>query len=147
METVTYMKKEEIIIRGRTVYPGKTEGEALVSKGPMMGWGNVKADAGYTVERGHPLYEMPFKGKILILPFIRGSGGFMAYGASALFGSNPAAILISQPMSIAIMTAMILKHPVMTDFDRDPSKAADTGDFVYVNADEGYIRIVKGGHS
>lgn len=138
------MEREEIIIRGRTLYPGKAEGEALVSKGPMMGWGNVKADAGYTVERGHPLCETPFKDKILVLPYVRGSGGFMSYGASRMYGSNPAALLISQPMSISILTAMILKQPAMTDFEQDPSKLTDTGDYVYVNADEGYICIVKG---
>jgi len=135
--------QKEIIIRGRAISPGIAEGEALVSKGPLMGWGNVKQDAGYTVERDHPLYEIPFKNKVLVLPYVRGSGGFMGYGHSKAFGSNPIAMLVTQPMSISIMAGMILKQPTMTDFDIDPVSVIDTGDYVYVNADEGYIKIMK----
>ena len=51
-----------IVLHGRKVIGGKAEGEALVSRGPLMGWGNVDARNGYTVERNHPLYEVPFKG-------------------------------------------------------------------------------------
>ena len=139
------MSKEEIIIHGRAIYPGKAEGEALVSQMPMMGWGNVKVDEGFTVERDHPLYEVPFKDKVLAMPYTRGSGGFIMYGRTTSKGSNPCAMLITKSMSISIMTAMILKQPTMTDFDRDPLEVLETGDYVYVNADEGYIRIIKGG--
>jgi predicted aconitase with swiveling domain len=135
---------KEIIIRGRAIYPGIVEGEALVSKLPMMGWGNVKPDRGYTVERGHPLYEVSFKDKILVLPFTRGSGGFLAYSVTKMYGTNPKAMLISQVMSISIFTGMNLKQPTMTDFDLDPVEVIETGDHVYVNADEGYIRVTKG---
>jgi predicted aconitase with swiveling domain len=138
-------KKKEIIIRGRAIYPGRAEGEALVSKMPMMGWGNVKADAGYTVERGHPLYEVPFKGKVLILPYVRGSGGFVSYGHTKAYGSNPIAMLVTQAMSIPIMAGMILKQPTMTDFDIDPVEAIETGDYVIVDADAGQVRVIKGG--
>jgi hypothetical protein len=31
----------------------------------------------------------------------------------------------------------------MTDFEDDPLKYIDTGDTVFVNADEGYIEIIK----
>ena len=50
---------KEIVIRGRAVYGGVARGEALVSPMPMMGWGNVKPERGYTVEREHPLNEDP----------------------------------------------------------------------------------------
>jgi hypothetical protein len=38
---------------------------------------------------------------------------------------------------------MNLAQPTMTDFDRDPVEVIETGDHVYVNADEGYIKVVK----
>jgi predicted aconitase with swiveling domain len=47
---------ERIRIKGRKVYGGIAEGEALVSKKPLMGWGNVNVKQGFTVERGHPLF-------------------------------------------------------------------------------------------
>ena len=46
---------EKIILKGRKVVGGIAEGEALVSKKPLMGWGNVDSKNGYTVERNHPL--------------------------------------------------------------------------------------------
>lgn len=137
--------KNEIIIKGRSIYPGVSEGEALVSPIAMMGWGNFSVEQGYTVERGHPLYEKPITGKILVLPYVRGSGGFIMYGHTRFAGTNPIGLLISQSMSISVMTAMILKYPTMTDFDRDPVKIIETGDWLIVNADEGYVKICKGG--
>lgn len=136
-----------IMIHGRTIYGGKTEGEALVSKTPLMGWGNVKAEEGYTVERGHPLYKVPFKGKILIFPYMRGSGGFAIYGNTTKYSTNPNAMLISESISVIVTTAMRLKRPVMTDFDIDPVSVIETGDYVEVNADEGYVVVHKTNHA
>ena len=64
----------KIILRGRKVIGGYSEGEALVSRMPLMGWGNIDSEHGYTVERNHPLYEVPFKGKVLVFTEPRGSG-------------------------------------------------------------------------
>ncbi|MEE8414038.1 MAG: hypothetical protein V3R96_05755 [Dehalococcoidales bacterium] len=52
------MPTNKIILRGRKVIGGIAQGEALVSKMPLMGWGNVDSRNGYTVERNHPLYEV-----------------------------------------------------------------------------------------
>lgn len=136
-------EQKEIIIRGRTIYPGVAEGEALVSKMPMMGWVNVNAKQGFTVERGHPLYEVPFTGKVLVIPYSRGSGGFIMYGRTRDYNAHPKAMLISKCMSISIMAGMILKQPTMTDFDIDPVEVIETGDYVIVNADEGYVKVLK----
>jgi predicted aconitase with swiveling domain len=142
---VKNMAEKDIIIYGRAIYPGKVEGEAIVSPIAMMGWGNVNIEQGFTVERGHPLYEKTFTNKVLVLPYVRGSGGFVMYGQTTARGTNPCAMLITQSMSISIMTGMILKRPTMTDFDRDPVRVIETGDYVYVNADDGYVKVVKGG--
>ena len=136
---------KEIVIRGRAVYGGVAIGEALVSPMPMMGWGNVKPELGYTVEREHPLKEVPLKDKILVLPFARGSGGFVMYGGTTRYGTNPAAVLVNQVMSITILMAMNLKRPGLTDFDRNPLEVIETGDYVEVNGDEGFVKIYKGG--
>ncbi|WP_193708325.1 aconitase X swivel domain-containing protein [Alkalibaculum sporogenes] len=135
--------KDSIIIKGRTVYPGKVEGEALVSKMPLMGWGNVNVKQGFTVERDHPLYEVPLKDKILVFPYVRGSGGFVMYGHTKRYGVNPLAMLCTEPISYGIFAAMTMKQPMMTDFDIDPVKIIETGDYIIVNADEGFIEIVK----
>src|SRR5437763_1946494 len=86
----------KIVLKGRKVMGGIAEGEALVSKKPLMGWGNVNIREGYTIERNHPLYKVPFKGKILVFPNPRGSGGFVGYGKTREFGTNPAAFLYTK---------------------------------------------------
>jgi predicted aconitase with swiveling domain len=139
-------RENKLIVKGRAVIKGIAEGEALVSRRPLMGWGNVDIKQGFTVERGHPLYEIPFKGKILVFPYARGSGGFMMYGRTRAFGVNPAGMLFNYGMSVTFLTAMTLKRPVMTDFVdcRDITELIDTGDWVVINADEGYVEIRKG---
>ena len=37
-------KTKKIVLKGRKVIGGIAEGEALVSKMPLMGWGNVRAE-------------------------------------------------------------------------------------------------------
>jgi predicted aconitase with swiveling domain len=139
-------KVEKIILHGRKVIGGTAEGEALVSKIPLMGWGNVDAQNGYTVERNHPLYEVPYKGKVLVFTEPRGSGGFVGYGASRNFGTQPAAFLYRKGNNITVFAAMVMNVPTVTDFDRDPTEVIETGDHVVVDGDRGVVEVIKTGH-
>ncbi|MDR1067737.1 MAG: DUF126 domain-containing protein [Clostridiales Family XIII bacterium] len=131
---------EKIRIPGRGEYPGKVEAEALVSPKPLEGFANNNPGRGYTTERGHPLFGVPYKGKVLVYPSPRGSGGFMSYG----FGDNkPAAFVHTEGCPLSVACAMVAHIPSMTDFADDPMKYIETGDTVLVNADEGYIEITK----
>jgi uncharacterized protein len=135
----------KIVLKGRKVMGGVTEGEALVSKKPLMGWGNVNIREGYTVERNHPLYKVPFKGKILVFPNPRGSGGFVGYGKTREFGTNPAAFLYTKGNNLTVFAAMNMKVPTITDFDQDPTEVIETGDFVRVDGDKGIVEVFKKG--
>lgn len=134
---------KSIILRGRKVIGGIAEGEALVSKKPLMGWGNVDAENGYTVERNHPLYEVPFTGKVLVFTEPRGSGGFVSYGRSRTFGKNPAAFVYRKGNNLTVFAAMVGNVPTVTDFDQDPTEVIETGDYVIVNGDEGTVEVIK----
>jgi predicted aconitase with swiveling domain len=134
---------KKIILKGRKVIGGKAEGEALVSRKPLMGWGNVDVQNGYTVERNHPLYEVPFKGKILVFTEPRGSGGFVGYGATRMTGKNPAGFLYRKGNNLTVFAAMVMKVPTVTDFDQDPTQVIETGDWVVVNGDEGIVEVTK----
>ena len=133
----------KIILRGRKVIGGYSEGEALVSRMPLMGWGNVDSEHGYTVERNHPLYEVPFKGKVLVFTEPRGSGGFVGYGRSRIFGTNPVAFLYREGNNLTVFAAMVMNVPTITDFDQDPTEVIETGDYVKVNGDEGIVEVIK----
>jgi predicted aconitase with swiveling domain len=134
---------KKIVIKGRKVIGGKAEGEALVSKMPLMGWGNVDPQKGYTVERNHPLYEIPFKDKVLVFTTPRGSGGFIAYGRTRAYGTNPVAFLFREGNNLTVFAAMAANVPTVTDFDQDPTEVIETGDYVIVNGDEGIVEIIK----
>jgi uncharacterized protein len=135
--------EEKIILRGRKGIGGSVEGEALVSPAPLMGWGNVDVKNGYVVERCHPLYEVPFKGKILVFPSPRGSGGFVSYGRTRFHGTAPAALLYREGNNLTAFAAMVLEAPAMTDFDQDPTQVIETGDWVKVDADNGIVEVTK----
>jgi predicted aconitase with swiveling domain len=134
---------KKIIIKGRKVIGGIAEGEALVSKKPLMGWGNVDVANGYTVERNHPLYEVPFKGKVLVFTEPRGSGGFVGYGATRMTGKNPVALLYRKGNNLTVFAAMVMKVPTVTDFDQDPTEIIETGDWVKVDGDRGIVEVTK----
>ncbi len=131
---------KKIRIKGRAEYPGVVEAEALVSPMPLQGFANVKPDRGYTTERNHPLFKVSYKGKVLVFPSPRGSGGFMMYG----FGPNkPAAFVHTVSSPLNVLCTVNAHVPSMTDFEEDPMQYIETGDRVLVNADEGYIEITK----
>ena len=132
-----------IVLKGRKVIGGIAEGEALVSKIPLMGWGNVNVEGGFTVERNHPLFEIPFKGKVLVFPEPRGSGGFVGYGRTRTFGTHPVAFLYRKGNNLTVFAAMNMKVPTVTDFDRDPTEVIETGDFVRVDGDHGIVEVFK----
>lgn len=137
------MSEKRIILKGKKVIGGIAEGEALVSKMPLMGWGNVDTKNGYTVERNHPLYEVPYKGKILVFTEPRGSGGFVGYGRSKQFDTHPAAFVYREGNNLTIFAAMAANIPTVTGFDQDPTEVIETGDYVIVNGDEGFIEVIK----
>jgi predicted aconitase with swiveling domain len=130
----------KIRIKGRAEYPGCVEAEALVSPVPLQGFANVSAVGGYTTERNHPLFRVPYKGKVLVFPSPRGSGGFMVYGFGPL---KPAAFVHTVASPLTVLCTASSHVPSMTDFEQDPMEFIETGDLVLVNADEGYIEITK----
>jgi predicted aconitase with swiveling domain len=136
-------KDRVIVLKGRKVIGGVAEGEALVSKMALMGWGSVNVKEGYVTERNHPLYEVPFKGKVLVFTEPRGSGGFAGYGRTRQFGQNPAAFLYRKGNNLTIFAAMIMKVPSITDFDQDPTEVIETGDWVKVDGDRGIVEVHK----
>ena len=86
------MNKE--IIRARVVLPGTAKAEALVSNEPLSFWGGDDQHTGEIIDRRHPLSGQIAAGKILVLPFSRGSSTTTAILLEAFKSKNaPAAIL------------------------------------------------------
>jgi len=124
---------------GRAEFPGKVTAEAIVAPKYLQGFTNCDSRNGYTTERNHPLYKKSYTGKILVFYSPRGSGGFMAYGV----GAKPAGYVHTKSSPLTVLCSSMGRQPSMTDFTEDPLPYIETGDTVYINADEGYIEVTK----
>jgi predicted aconitase with swiveling domain len=64
---------DELIFPGRPVIPGTAGGSALVSAEPISFWGGYDWKTGEIIDRRHPLSGQNARGKVLAIPFTRGS--------------------------------------------------------------------------
>ena len=82
------------MIHGKPVVPGEAEGEALVSSEPLSFWGGYDHRTGEIIDRRHPLSGQIAAGRVLAVPFARGSSTTTAVLLEAVrAGTAPAAIL------------------------------------------------------
>lgn len=135
---------EPIIIKGRKVVGGVVEGEAIVTRETISGWGGINEREGTVIERRHELRGQSFAGKVLVFPGAKGSSGYSAYFHMArLNKANPCAMLFNKITTKAALGCVVSHVPSMTDFDRDPIELIETGDWVKVDADRGVVEITK----
>jgi len=82
------------VIHGRAVIDGEAAGEALVSDAALSFWGGYDFRTGEIIDRHHPLAGVRAGGKILAVPFTKGSSTTTAVLLEAVrAGTAPAAIL------------------------------------------------------
>lgn len=78
----------------QAVIPCAAEGIALVSAEPLSFWGGYDYHTGEIIDRRHPLSAQVAAGRVLVLPFTRGSSTTTAVLLEAVrAGTAPAAIL------------------------------------------------------
>ena len=68
-------------LKGRKIYKGIAEGEAIVTKDGISFYGGVDPDTGKVIEVGHELEGQSIAGKILVFPTGKGStvGSYTLY--------------------------------------------------------------------
>jgi predicted aconitase with swiveling domain len=131
-----------VVLRGRCVVPGRAEGEALVTRDRISGWGGIDSRTGTIVETRHELRGLSFAGKVLVFPGAKGSSGWSnAFHLTRHFGSAPAAMLFNEMTTKIALGAVVTHAPAMTDFDHDPLQVIATGDWVVVDADRGVVEV------
>jgi predicted aconitase with swiveling domain len=82
------------LIQGEVIIPGRARGLALVSDEPLSFWGGYDWQTGEITDRRHPLSGQIAAGRVLCLPFSRGSSTTTAVLLEAIRkGTAPAAIL------------------------------------------------------
>jgi predicted aconitase with swiveling domain len=144
MSTTTDATAKTIVLQGRCVVPGRAEGEALVTRDRISGWGGIDSRTGTIVETRHELRGISFAGKVLVFPGAKGSSGWSnAFHLTRVLGVAPAALLFNEMTTKIALGAVVTRAPALTDFDRDPLACIETGDWVRVDADAGVVEIIK----
>jgi predicted aconitase with swiveling domain len=135
-----------IVLHGRKVVGGVAEGEALVTRDHISGWGGIDPRTGSVIEVRHELRGQSFAGKVLVFPGAKGSSGWSAmFHSTRLHGKAPAAMLFNEMTTKVALGAVVTHAPAMTDFDSDPLECIETGDWVRVDADAGIVEVTKKG--
>jgi hypothetical protein len=129
------MTKE--IMKGRSISPGKAEGEAIVSKTPLGFYGGIDAKTGVVIEKGHELEGTNVKDKILVFPNGKGStvGSYVIYGLKKN-GVAPKAIINKETETIVATGVILAGIPCVDGIDIDKLK---TGDKLKVDATKGTV--------
>ncbi len=124
-------------MKGRTIYPGNVEGEAIVSKEPIGFYGGIDAKTGVVIEKGHELEGENVKDKILVFPMGKGStvGSYVIYGLKKN-GVAPKAIVNKETETIVATGVILAGIPCVDGIEIEQIK---TGDKLKVNADEGTV--------
>lgn len=133
-----------IILHGRKVVGGSAEGEALVTRQTISGWGGVDAMDGRIIETRHELHGQSFKDKVLVFRGAKGSSGWSAVFHNArLAGAAPRAMIFNEMTTKIALGAVVARVPSVTELDQDPLEVIETGDWVKVDGDRGVVEIFK----
>lgn len=134
----------KIVLRGRKVVGGCAEGEALVTRERISGWGGIDPRTGTVIETRHELKGVSFAGKVLVFPGAKGSSGWSSqFHVARLAGKAPIAMVFNEMTTKIALGAVVAHAPSVTDFDQDPLQVIETGDWVKVDGDNGIVEVTK----
>lgn len=138
------MSAKTIVLRGRKVVGGCAEGEALVTKETISGWGGIDPMTGTVIETHHELRGVSFRDRVLVFPGAKGSSGWSnAFHMTRLAGTAPKAMIFNRMNTKIALGAVVTHAPSVTDLDQDPLAVVETGDWVRVDADRGIVEVTK----
>ena len=114
-------------LKGRTIAPGTAEGEALVTHEPLSFWGGYDFKTGTIIDKHHPLAGVCAAGRVLVVPFSKGSSTTTAVLLEAVrAGTAPAAMLTNGADSFFALASIVAAVMYNKSF---PVVALDPEDF------------------
>jgi phosphomecalonate degydratase small subunit len=105
-------------LKGRIIYKGKAEGEALVTNQPISFYGGVDPSTGTIIEKGHELQGQSVKDKILVFPTGKGStvGSYTLYRMKKN-GTAPAGMINRECETVVAVGVIISEIPCVDKVD------------------------------
>ncbi len=141
---MTDLAGETIVLRGRGLVGGVAEGEALVTRQAISGWGGVEPRKGRIIESRHELVGQSFAGKVLVFPGAKGSSGWSGmFHMSRLMGTAPAAMVFTTMNTKIALGVVVTRVPAITDLDADPLTTVRTGDWVRVDPPRRVVELLR----
>ena len=135
---------EKIVLKGRGVIGGCSEGEALVSHDAISGWGGINCLTGEVTEPRHELTGKSFKDKVLVFPGAKGSSGWsIHFHYCRLLKTAPCAVIYNATTAKIASGLVVMKVPAVTELEKNPLEIIETGDWVKVDGDKGIVEITK----
>jgi predicted aconitase with swiveling domain len=138
----------ERVIHGHAVVPGAAVGPALVTHEPISFWGGYDQKTGEIIDRRHPLSGRIAAGRVLVVPFTRGSSTSTAILLESVrAGVAPAAIISREVDTFMALASVVADElygkpiPIVALSEADFGAIKD-GELVRIEAD-GTIRIEK----
>jgi predicted aconitase with swiveling domain len=114
-------------ISGRVLVPGDAEGEALVTHDALSFWGGYDFHTGEIIDKHHPLAGVRAAGRILAVPFSKGSSTTTAVLLEAVrAGTAPAAIVTTGDDTFFALASIVADVMYGKSF---PVVALDAADF------------------
>ena len=105
---------------------GEAEGEALVTAEALSFWGGFDFRTGEIIDRHHPLFGVRATGRILVVPFSKGSSTTTAVLLEAVkAGTSPAAIVTTGVDSFFALAAIVAEAMYGRSFPVVRIEAAD----------------------
>lgn len=99
------------IIKGKVIVPGTAEGSVLLSDEPLSFWGGYDHRTGEITDRRHPLSGKIASGRVLALPFTKGSSTTTAVLLESVrAGTAPAAFLLAENDSFIALASIVAKE-------------------------------------
>jgi predicted aconitase with swiveling domain len=129
-------------ISGRVVVAGEAEGDALVTGDALSFWGGYDFHTGEIIDRHHPLAGICAAGRILAVPFSKGSSTTTAVLLEAVrAGTAPAAIVTTGVDAFFALASIVADVMYSKSF---PVIALDAADFALLTTGERLAIDVSG---
>jgi predicted aconitase with swiveling domain len=137
------------VINGKTIIEGAASGVALASTEPVSFWGGYDQVTGEIIDRRHPLSGEIAAGRILVLPYTRGSSTSTAILLESVRAGVAPAGLVTDRADVFLALASVVAAEMYTNgfpmvaVSRDDFESIQSGDLVEIE-ETGQVRVTKG---
>ena len=131
------------VLRGRGIVKGRASGPALVAHEAVSFLGDVDIRSGAIVGDLPSVRNATLRGRVLVMPYTRGSAGAWRFLYQLFKHDNhPVALVVgSLPDPSVVQGAILAGIPIVCETERDPVAAIRNGATVTVDGDAGTVTM------